>query len=118
MTADHLEQVLEEVLPDQQVLVDLQKILTPIAQNGVASIALDDDKRVSLPPDSRMEIVTKAFFKEYYGRVGFGVFRVLIAIGGFSPDKHGIHRAEHCFATLYYNRRCQLITHDFHEEFR
>ena len=117
MTIDHLEKALEEILPDQQILVDLKKTLTPITHKGVAFIELDVQE-VRVPLDSRMEIVSKVFFKEYYATVGFGVFRVLIALGGFLPDKHGAHRAEYCFATLYYNGKCQLITNDFHEEFR
>lgn len=120
MTYQAVIQALDLALPDDQIRRDLTDLLAQYAEDGIVAISFDDEDNelVSIPVDASIEMVTKAFFKEYVAEVGFGVYRVLVALGGFHRDDQGFHTATYCFATLYYNADGQLITHDIHTEFR
>jgi len=108
---------MDEALPDEMILQDVYNLLARDAEDGQKRIELDE-QWVSIPINIPVDIVTKAFFKEYYD-VGWGIsYRVLVAIGKFKKDQYGLHTAEYCFATLYYNERGDMITEDFHTEFR
>lgn len=73
---------------------------------------------MNIPAKTEVDIVTKAYFHESFDNVGFSTFTVLLAIGGFKEDPHGIHKSGICFSTLFYNKDAELITLEFHEEFR
>lgn len=70
-----------------------------------------------MPVDAQIEVVTKAFFDERFD-IGLGVYRAEVAIGGVAEFKRGFMSPTFCFSTLYYNANVELITLDFHKEFR
>jgi hypothetical protein len=108
---------LDRVLPDDKVVQDARLLLRKYADGETVDIRLGR-RKVSIPVESSLEIVTKAFFKEYFEGVGFGVYKVLIAAGGFEQNPLGIHKARYCFMTLYYDDGGNVITEDFHLDFR
>lgn len=116
MRTVNLIEELDRLLPDSQIIEDITSILWQKGSKG-AEIELERAK-VLVPPNTRLEVVTKSLFKEYYD-VGFGTcYRAQVAVGGVADQAHGILGAEYCFATLYYSQEQQIITVDFHEDMR
>jgi len=111
--SEELTNLLNKEIPNDKVLNDLWKILN----EGDLRVELNE-KWVDIPSETPVDIVTKAYFLETYDNIGFGVYRVLLAIGGFRENPHGFHTAGICFSTLYYDKNRELITLDFHEKFR
>ena len=72
-----------------------------------------------MPIDTRIDIITKAVFKEYV-EMPFGAYKAQVAIGGVKKltDKERLHQAVYCFATLYYSEEGQMTTIDFHSQVR
>jgi hypothetical protein len=105
-----IRELLEHLLPDAKVLDDLRTILR---ENGDSPVDLGN-RSVTIPIDTRLEIVTKACYDERTD-TGFGDFRVAFAIGGISEIKNGIPHAHICFAIVYYNTLGQIISADFLE---
>jgi hypothetical protein len=118
MGTDIVIRALDEALPDSVVEEALRSILRQEAA-GAETVCLEmDGEHIMVPRDASTDLVTKAFFKEYYD-VGFSTgYRAQVAIGGVISEEHGIAKAKHCFATLYFDRSCQLITIDFHAQMR
>ncbi len=117
MDAVKVIKAIDEALPDEVILQDIHNLLAQDAVDGQTRIELGREW-ASIPINTPVDIVTKAFYKEYYN-AGWGTsYRVLTAIGGFREDRHGLHTAGYCFATLYYNEQGHRITEDFHVEFR
>ncbi len=113
-----LTQAIDNALPDHQVIADIRRILED-ESGGKAEVAVEveEDTWEEIPVNAPIQVVTKAFFKEYF-EIGFGSFRVLMAIGGVQDEKFGLLSAKYCFATIYYDKAGQLITVDFHKEMR
>lgn len=107
---------LDEILPDKKAIGDLREVLEDINRRH-ASIEIDDGE-VSVPTDVAVVLVTKAFFKEYFDRVGFGTYKVMVSLGMPHQQKSGVLKAPYCFATLYYTDTSELITIDFHSDLR
>jgi hypothetical protein len=106
--------LLDKALPDSQVVSDISRILWR-ESNGLVELEEGD---LSVPQSVPIEIVTKAFFKEYYD-ISFGnCFRTQVAIGGIEYQDSGVLFAKFCFATLYYKEKGALITIDFHKSMR
>src|ERR1700742_1049265 len=105
MNTESLTQVLDQILPDQFVLKDLSHIL----QIGEAAIELDEES-LHIPLEAPLVVVRKVFLKEYFDDVGFGAYRVQVAIGGIQEQQFGVLVAKYCFATLFYNEKPSLIT--------
>jgi hypothetical protein len=117
--ATALEQ-LDAVVPDDLAKQALRALLCSAAsEHGEVLIELGDADGgyVRVPADAELEIVTKAFFKEYLTPT-FGDFRIQIAIGGTLASSDGPLRARLCFATLLLNAQGQRFTTDFHLEVR
>ncbi len=108
-----LASLLNQALPDEKILADLWKALS----DGGPKVELND-VWVEIPFKTEVEVVTKAYFLESLSNVGFGVYKVLLALGGFNQDPNGFHSAGICFSTIFYNHAAALITLDFHKEFR
>lgn len=117
MSFTEVVEVLDRVLPDDKVVQDARLLLGERSDGETVALRLGR-RKVLIPIESVLEIVTKAAFKEYFAGVGFAVYRVLIAVGGFEPDAYGFHKAQCCFMTLYYNDGGDVITEDFHSKFR
>lgn len=114
MNTSSLAEAIDEILPDQPVLNDVSRIL---GQCPRGEIELEEEI-ISVPENIPITIVTKVFLKEYFEDVGFGAYRVQVAIGGIENKEFGILSARFCFATLYYNEEPSLITIDFHKKMR
>lgn len=114
MSTVKVAEMLNSTLPNNQILNDVSQI---IWETGEGQIELEGEKNY-IPKGTVVDVVTKAFFLEYFD-IGFGTcYKVEVAIGGVVDEKHGIFSARYCFATLYYNQDCHLITVDFHKEMR
>lgn len=111
--ADQLAKLLNQIIPDERILADLRAIV----DDGNNKVDLNDTW-ITIPSKIEIDIVTKAYFLESFSNIGFGVYKVLLALGGFNPDLHGFHSAEICFSTMFYDQEVKLISFDFHEEFR
>ncbi|MEO0844399.1 MAG: hypothetical protein AAF063_36865, partial [Cyanobacteria bacterium J06643_5] len=116
MTTSRLYLLLDETLPDEQIIQDLSDRIWNDKELKGINIELNDQWKF-VPENTPISIVTKALFKEYYD-IPFGTYKVMVAIGGITSQKHGILKAKYCFATLYYNDDCQICSIDFHEEMR
>lgn len=113
-----LTQAIDNALPDHQVIADIRRILED-ESGGKAGVAVEveEDAWEEIPVNAPIHVVTKAFFKEYFG-IGFGSIRVQVAVGEVQEEEIGTLLAKYCFATIYYNKAGQLITVDFHKEMR
>jgi hypothetical protein len=119
-TTDELFNLLDNALSNDKVKKDLLEILKKEAKADGTWIIFDEeqDEKILVPNNVNIEVVTKALFKEYFEDIDFGVYRVMIAIGDVQDKKHGLLIAKYCFATLWYNKSCELNTIDFHTEMR
>jgi hypothetical protein len=114
MTDINLQTVLDNTLPDSQIINDVSQIIWEEAK-GILTI---EEDVIAIPKNALIVIVTKAFFKEYFD-IGFGTcFTVQLAIGGIDKQECGILYPGICFATLHYNAQGELITSDIHKEMR
>lgn len=107
---------LDKALPDGDVLEHLRRLLFDEMQGQIdlgGSVGV-----VNVPNDAALVMVTKLFLKEYQDDLGFGAFRALTAVGEVVICSDGTVEPEFCFASLYYNRDAQLITVDFHTNWR
>ena len=116
MVTKNLVLLLDEVLSDVKIKDDLSKELAEAGAgfDQVATNAVD----VPIPNDVLVTVITKAFFKEYLDKIGFGTFRVMVALGEIIRKKSGYIEAQYGFSTLYYDDDAGLITIDFHTEMR
>ena len=111
--ADQLADLLNQIIPDEKIFSDLWVIV----DDGNNKVELNDTW-IEIPNKIQIDIVTKAYFLESFPNIGFGVYKVLLALGGFNQDLHGFHSAGICFSTMFYDEEIKLISLDFHEEFR
>ncbi|UJB69397.1 hypothetical protein HRE53_24095 [Acaryochloris sp. 'Moss Beach'] len=111
--ADQLANLLNLILPDEKILSDLWETV----DDGNNKVELNDTW-IEIPNKTQIDIVTKAYFLESFPNIGFGVYKVLLALGGFNQGLHGFHSAGICFSTMIYDRKSDLITLDFHKDFR
>lgn len=111
---------LDIVLSNDKVKEDVSKILIEGANSDGTLFTFGDEneRKVLVPNNVNIEIITKALFKEYFEEVDFGVYRVMVAIGGIEGKRYGVLFARYFFATLWYNKNCELNTIDFHIEMR
>lgn len=116
MDADSLIFHLDQILPDSQVAEDVLRLLRESGNDEGAIIELGGNN-IYVPYDVNLKIFTKVLVKDDYN-FGFGTFRAQLAIGNVTDLDYGIIVPQFCFATLYYNRDCKLITADFHAERR
>ncbi len=116
MSTPRLYLLLDEILPDKQIIQDLSNRIWNDKELKGSYIELGGEWKF-VPDNAPIDIVTKALFKEYYD-IPFGRYKVMVAIGGITSQQHGFLTAKYCFATLYYNDDCQLFTMDFHQEMR
>jgi hypothetical protein len=116
MDTDAVLRALDAALPDSTILADLARLLWNDDRDA-AHVELGG-RSVRVPGGIPLEIVGKAFFKEYFD-VPFNTgYRVQVAVGGVAGEEFGILKAAICFATLYYNVDRRLFTSDFHTEMR
>lgn len=111
---------LDSAIPDALVEADMREVLRSGAgDDGMIRLELGEVEGdyVSVPIDTRIECLTKAFSKEYVWSP-FGDFRVQVALGGASVSPEGTLMARLCFATLFYNAKGQRFTIDFHLKVR
>ena len=114
MENSSLDEAIDQILSDVHIFTDVSRILW---QEAKGEIELEGEV-VNIPENTTIEMVTKAFFKEYSGEVKFGTYRVQVAIGGIQDRRFGTLYAKFCFAALYYNEKANLITVDFHKDMR
>jgi hypothetical protein len=111
---------LDSAIPDDLVEAKLREVLKN-ASGDDAMVRLElgeaEGDYVSVPVDARLEIVTKAFFKEYLGTT-IGDFRVQVAVGGVCASSDNVLTARLCFATLFFNAHGQCFSTDFHLKVR
>ncbi len=116
MNKKKLEQLLDELLPDSKVIDDINQELAEAYLDSAH--AKSDEDTALVPIGVSITVITKAFFKEYLDEIGFGTFKVMLALGQVTKKKSGYIEAEHGFSTLHYSDVAELITVDFHAEMR
>jgi hypothetical protein len=116
MDANSLIFHLDQILPDSQITEDVSRLLRESGNDEGAIVEIGGDN-IYVPYDVNFKVVKKVLVKDDYNS-GFGTFRAQIAIGNVTELEYGVIVPQFCFATLYYNRDCKLITADFHANFR
>jgi hypothetical protein len=114
-TTSDIADILDSLLPDERLTSDLA---TALWTEAAGTVEIADDVRIFVPPKTRIDVVTKAFFLERFD-IGFGTtYRALLAVGGIESLDAGAPTAPYCFSTLYYDSNVRLLTIDFHREIR
>ena len=108
--------LLDEILSDSQINKNLLHLLRGSRANGHPVIEIEGSS-VRVPVNVGFKVVTKAVIKDRYNS-GFGVLRAQVAIGDVIDHEDGDVDAKYCFATLYYDNDCNLISSDFHKNLR
>lgn len=111
-----LQEALDVVLPDNEVINHFAKFLLVNSTNHRVEVEIEA-KRLLIPVDITIHLLTKALFKEYHS-FAFGALKVQVAIGNVQNTGHGVFFADYCFATLYYDDQLRLISVDFHLNMR
>ncbi len=104
-------QYLDSLLPNEKVIQDMVNYTWG---NENREVEVEDEAKIVLEKPLLIEVVTKAFYQEYF-EIGFGTgYRVLAALGGIKEIKFGVIYPTHCFMTLYYNSDLIPLTADYH----
>lgn len=109
-------QLLDETIGDRRIIEDLLRVLGSSRVNDHSLIEIDGAS-IRVPLNVGFTVVTKAVFKDRYNS-GFGALRAQVAIGEVTDHEDGEVIAKYCFATLYYDQNCNLLSSDFHAKFR
>ena len=121
MNTKDIFEAIDLLLPDSQIFADFYALALDLSKyygtNKFCIILDDDEPIIIMNVDVKIEIITKAVF-EYRKNIPFGTYKVLIAVGGIESEINGAIAPKYLFSTLHYNEQRQLITHDFHSEFR
>lgn len=104
---DH-EAVMNDWLSDDQVFADLRGIL----ESGDSVIEFDEGA-IAVDHNCICEIVSKHLMCRRFDHAFGSCFAVLVAVGGVRDIQHGVVEPRHCFATLWYTLKKELITTDF-----
>lgn len=108
---------LVDLVCSDEYVTNLARSETLTAGNGYSvEVELDDGSFVSVECEDNFTVVTKACFKEKFD-IEFGVIRALVAIGE-CKEVGGIVSASKCFTTLYFDEQLNLISMDYHKNFR
>ncbi len=107
---------IEQLLPNRIVNDTLKKVLDQALLDGMYVIEVEEGT-LRIPLTVEIIVLTKAVFKEYLPLEGFGDIKVLVSLGEVL-GKNGIYRSRYCFTTLYFNGEANLITCDFHTDWR
>ncbi|MEK8020229.1 MAG: hypothetical protein VSS75_025435 [Candidatus Parabeggiatoa sp.] len=119
MNTGDILQCLDSILPDRKIIRDIAQQLDDIAQfdeytRGQVEIEVEDEMRIIVPREASVDIVTKAFYREYFD-INYGTsYRVLAALGGIKKIQVGIVYPVYSFIALYYDSELNLTTVDFH----
>ncbi|RKZ44555.1 MAG: hypothetical protein DRR00_27945 [Candidatus Parabeggiatoa sp. nov. 3] len=119
MNTGDILQCLDSILPDRKIIRDIAQQLDDIAQfdeytRGQVEIEVEDEMRIIVPREASVDIVTKAFYREYFD-INYGTgYRVLAALGGIKKIQAGIVYPVYSFIVLYYDSELNLTTVDFH----
>jgi hypothetical protein len=119
MTTNIVEKIdIDSVLTDSIIHNDLIRVLWEDEEGHECEIEFEEGNIV-VPEGVVLEVISKVYRKNIY-MIGFGsdYFYSLVAIGGIKKISGGIIIPTYCFATLFYNYECKLITVDFHSEMR
>lgn len=114
MSTERLIGLLNNLLPDNRILKDVNQILNQEIERGYFS----ESEPEKIPPkDVTSEVVDKRFILLRY-EAGFGNRYVSrVAVGGVLKHRSGVIIPRYFFATAYYTDDLHLITVDFHDEF-
>jgi hypothetical protein len=113
MNTKSLIDLLDNLLPDQRILKDVNHALKEEIEKGRFSDLSPEEIPSS---DVALEIINKRFINSRY-EVGFGNHYICrVAVGGVQRNRNGIIVPKYFFATLHYTDDLRLITIDFHDE--
>jgi hypothetical protein len=113
MNTGNVLQYLDSLLPNEKVIQDMVNY-TWGNENHEVAVEVEDEVKIILARPLPIEVVTKAFYQEYF-EIGFGTgYRVLAALGGIKEIKFGVVYPTYCFMTLYYNSDLIPLTADYH----
>ena len=112
MTTNDMSKCLEIILPNYKIIQDIIEYTWGNINNEV-EIEFEE-LSITIPRNTSVEIITKAFYQELFD-VGFGTgYRVLATLGNIKKIEFGIIYSEYCFVTLYYNTELKIFTLDYH----
>jgi hypothetical protein len=116
MDSQDVIQAIDLILPDPKIFEDVNNMLKKYRASGQKKVQLEDeDISIAIPEGVQIDIVTKAFFNEYFDiNLGTG-YRVQVAMGGIQKQKRGRVYPELCFATLFYDATRKMLMIDFHQ---
>ena len=117
MSTSRLCSLLDETLPDKQIIKDLSERVWQNKKLGGDYVSWGREEYMFIPENVPIDIVTKAFYKEYYENK-FGTYKVMAAIGGITRLQHGTLEPGYCIAKLYYSDDCQVMEVLFQQTMR
>lgn len=114
-----IDAAMKAALPYQKLVDDLWRALEDDYSTEENVIQLPDDEApLEIPLNSEIELIDIVAIVSDL-KEPFGVLRAMLAIGGSQPiPQTNMRKPGIVFATLFYNRDCDLITYDLHEEWR
>ena len=78
-----------------------------------------DEEWLAIPSDTALTVVKKTCrIERFHSGFGDETFAAVLAVGGVLSVEHGIVNPHICFATLFFDFSCKLITVDFHKDMR
>ncbi len=115
MSEININDSLDRVLTDGRVLGDAARVLAEeVEKGGLSAAELGGNRPEQVP----MEVVKKAFIQCRFENAFGNHFIAQVAVGGIERQGSGIVHPGYFFSTLYYSEDLNLMTVDFHDEFR
>ena len=110
MNAHDLGVLLDTSLPDEKIIADLRDYLAETENEG--NFVFDfPDRQISIPVHAPIVIIYKTYANDRFG-VGSSTYGAYVSIGDVGKTPGNILVSQYCFARLYYNEECKLISAD------
>lgn len=119
MDVDNAFQSIDLILPDSQIVNDIESLLRSsefrFSEDG--SVIIDGEKRF-VPSDVKITVVGKiAYSWNFNATYGEKYFRVKIALGEMHDTNRGWVDAQFGFLVLMYDENAQFMKADWFEQF-
>ena len=110
MNAHDIGILLDACLPDEKIVADLRDYLAETESEG--HFVFDfPDRQISVPVHAPITIIYKMYTNDIF-LVRYSTYDIYASIGEVGKTPSNILVSQYCFARLYYNEECKLISAD------